>query len=55
MNEPDGPEQYRAYYDESFSRDDDVAATLADEARDDLVDIAEAKMLGWAIDRVLQS
>jgi len=51
--DPDGPEARTAYYDEYFSRDaDEAAATLADEARDDLVDIAEARMLGWALDRV---
>lgn len=53
-SEPDGQEQRTAFYDESFSRDpDEAAATRADEQRDDLMDLAEAKMLGWAIDRVL--
>lgn len=54
MNEPDGPEQRTAFYDESFSRDaDEIAATLADETRDDLLDIAQARMTSWAIDKVL--
>jgi hypothetical protein len=54
MSSPDGPEERTAFYDESFSRDaSEDAATRADEARDDLLNLAEAKMLSWAIDRVL--
>lgn len=56
--EPDGPEQYRASYDESFSRDaDEAAATLADEQRDDLpsdlLDIAQARITSFFMDKIL--
>lgn len=57
MSGPDGPAEFREYYDAEFGSDGDKEATLADEQRDDLpsdlVDMAEAKMLNWALDRVL--
>ena len=56
--DPDGPEARAAFYDESFSRDaDEAAATVADEARDDLpsdlLDIAQARITSFFMDKVL--
>lgn len=59
MSGPDGPEQRTAYAEDAArDRDDSEDARLdydADLQRDDdLLDIAQARMLSWALDRVLR-
>lgn len=59
--EPDGPAEWREYYDAEFGSDGDKESTLADEQRDDLLsgdddllDQAQLRMTAWAIDRILK-
>lgn len=48
MNGPEEMAEHREYFD---NRPDDLDDTY--EEGDELLDIAEAKMLGWAMDKVL--
>jgi hypothetical protein len=50
--EPDGPEQREAYAQEQSWAEDERIDAFEDASDSDLMDIAEAKMLGWALDRV---
>lgn len=65
MSEPDGPAEWREYYDAEFGSDGDKEATLADEQRDDLpsdlargdeelLAIAQSRMFNFALDRMLR-
>jgi hypothetical protein len=51
--EPDGPEERTAAAQEQSWADDAHEAALEDHAESQLMDIGEARMLSWAIDRVL--
>jgi hypothetical protein len=54
VNGPDGLEERTAYAQEQSWRDDAREAAREDRAESELMDIAQARMLSWAIDRVLR-
>lgn len=53
MSGPDGPEQREAFAQEQSCAEDDRIETLDDRAEGEMMDVAQAKMMSWAIDRVL--
>ena len=56
LNGPDGPEEREADNAEYFDREEDRIDAIEDRADVDvdaaLMDIAQAKMMNWALDRV---
>lgn len=50
---PDGLEERTAYAEDRADYQDELHDALADRAENELLDIAQARMMAWAIDRVL--
>lgn len=54
MNGPDGPEQREADAQEQSWAEDERIERDEDQADSELMDIAQARMMAWALERVFQ-